>query len=64
MASSSSWSELMRDDRFAGAGELVDEFVDGNLRADIDALGRLVEDQDIRIRKQPARDDDLLLIAA
>src|SRR5450631_4527339 len=38
--------------------------MDGGLGADVDALGRLVEDDDARFGRQPLADDDLLLIAA
>ena len=45
-------------------GKLAHEFVDGGLRADVDALGRLVEDDDLRLGRQPLGDHDLLLVAA
>ena len=32
--------------------------------ADVDALRRLVEDEDLRLGRQPARQRDLLLVAA
>ena len=40
------------------------EVVDRGLRADVDALGRLVEQQDARLAAQPLRQHDLLLVAA
>ena len=45
-------------------GEFRDQAVDLGLRADVDAAGRLVEDQDARMGHQPAGDQHLLLIAA
>ena len=36
----------------------------GTARADVDPTGRLVEDEDARLRQQPAAQEDLLLIAA
>ena len=35
-----------------------------DLRSDVDTAGRLVEDQDFRVRHQPFRQHDLLLVAA
>ncbi|MNY19078.1 hypothetical protein D3C86_1524960 [compost metagenome] len=45
-------------------GEFTHERIDFRLRADIDAACRLVEDQHAHVMVQPARDDDLLLVAA
>ena len=45
-------------------GDVAQDRVDRGARADVDALGRLVEDQHLRLQQQPARDDDLLLHAA
>ena len=45
-------------------GQLEDQPLDLRLGADVDAPGRLVEDQDLRVRRQPAGEDDLLLVAA
>ena len=53
-----------QDDRLAGSGQPVDEAVDRDLGADVDALRRLVEDEEFRPGEQPAADDDLLLVAA
>ena len=44
--------------------EAHDNLADLRLGADIDALGRLVENQQLGVAGKPARDDDLLLIAA
>ena len=44
--------------------ELGHEAVHGGLGADVDALGRLVEDDHLGRRRQPFGDDDLLLVAA
>ena len=52
------------NDREAGLGELADEVVDGGLGADVDALGRLVQDDDLRPRGEPLGDHHLLLVAA
>ena len=52
------------DDGFAGVGERVDDLVDLVLRADVDAAGRLVEDENVRLGEQPLAEDDLLLVAA
>ena len=52
------------DDADAVAGELVDEAVDFGLGADIDAAGRLVEDQHLGLGLEQAREQHLLLIAA
>ena len=48
----------------AGRGQLVDQPVDRDLRADVDALSGLVEDENIRARVEPARNQKLLLVAA
>ena len=42
---------------------LINHAVDIGLGADIDALGRLVKDEDLRLLPKPPRDDDLLLVA-
>ena len=52
------------DDRHALLGQSVQELVDFNLGADIDAAGRLVQDEDLRVRIEPSRKEDLLLVAA
>ena len=52
------------DDPEAGRGQLRDDPVDLDLGPDVDAAGRLVEDQQPRLRGQPLGEDDLLLVAA
>ena len=52
------------DDPEAGRGELGDDPVDLDLGADVDAAGRLVEDEQARLGGQPLGQDDLLLVAA
>ena len=44
--------------------ELVDQPIDLRLGADVDAAGRLVEDEQHRLARQPAREHHLLLVAA
>ena len=46
------------------AGQLVHEFIDFFLRADIDAARRLVEQQQLRREAEPLAEHDLLLVAA
>src|SRR5215208_4224565 len=45
-------------------GELSHEIQDLCLGPDVDAAGRLVEDQEARVHAQPAGEKDLLLVAA
>ena len=52
------------DDGEAALGEIDDELVDFGFRADVDALGGLVEDENFGLRGEPAGQRDLLLIAA
>src|SRR5688500_10625331 len=52
-----------QDDSLAVSREPVDEPVDGDLGADVDALGRLVQDEELRSREKPSRDDDFLLVS-
>ena len=52
------------DHAFAGCGQLVDDGVDLVFGADVDAAGRLVEDQHLRIGEQPFAQHHLLLVAA
>ena len=52
------------DDRAAGGGDGVDELVDLDAGADVDAAGRLVQQQHAGAREHPAPEDDLLLVAA
>ena len=51
-------------DRHAAAGQLIHEFINLFLRADVDAAGRLVEHQQLGRQAQPLAQHDLLLIAA
>jgi len=51
------------DDREALLRQLLHQGVNLRLRADVDALGRLVQDEHLRLRGQPARQRHLLLIA-
>ena len=53
------------DQRAAAAGDkIADERVDLRLGRDIDALGRLIEQQHCDAARQPFRQDHLLLVAA
>ena len=45
-------------------GELLDDALDLRLGADVDAARRLVEDQQLRVHREPAREQHLLLVAA
>src|SRR5581483_4651270 len=58
--------DLRGDQKYAGSvgGELVDDLVDLVFGANVDAAGRLVQDDDARLAQKPLGDDDLLLIAA
>ena len=51
-------------DRKALFGELAHNAEDARARADIDADGRAVEEQDLRRGREPFRQDDPLLVAA
>ena len=62
--STSSSSEEMKTTASPSRGELGDLALDVGLRADVDAAGRLVEDEQLRGGRQPAREQDLLLVAA
>ena len=60
-------AEIMRDqDRRHAAllGELDDQVHDGLLRGDVEAGGRLVRDQELRIAGERQRDHDALAHAA
>ena len=46
------------------ARQVVDQLMDLDLGADVDAARRFVEDQHLGLRLQPLADDDLLLVAA
>jgi hypothetical protein len=51
--------------RSAGAGgEVLDERDDARFYRDVERGGRLVEDEQLRVRQQSHRDDDALLLAA
>ena len=50
------------EDGEAIAGKLGDQVVDGHAGPDVDARGRLAEDEQRRLTHQAARDDDLLLV--
>ena len=52
------------DNAHALIGQLAHQLVDLALRADVDAARRLIEDQNLRVGRQPFADDDLLLVAA
>jgi hypothetical protein len=52
------------EDRSAAVGEVPDEPIDLALRTDVDAAGRVVEQEDGRRDLEPLADDDLLLVAA
>ena len=60
---SGSSDEIIRIAR-PSRGQLAHQPVDLGLGADVDALRRLVEDQHARLRRQPAGQRDLLLVAA
>ena len=45
-------------------GELLDQRLDFNLGADVDAARRLVEDEQLGAGAKPTREQDLLLVAA
>ena len=53
-----------QEDGEAVGGERANQPVDLGLGADVDALRRLVEDEEARLRRQPAGERDLLLVAA
>ncbi len=52
------------EDGQAAPGQLAHEPVDLRLGSDVDALGRLVEDQHGRLGRQPAGQGHLLLVPA
>jgi len=52
------------DDGFAFGGQLLDQAVNLCLGAYVDSPGRLIEEEDLRTRRDPAGDDRLLLVAA
>jgi hypothetical protein len=52
------------DDRFTLCGEAFDQAVNLGFRSDVDSARRLVEQQDLAIRRNPTGDDRLLLVSA
>ena len=50
------------DDGHAPRGQLINELMHFNLRADIDATRRLIQDQHLWVRFQPLADHHFLLI--
>ncbi|MGW1654459.1 hypothetical protein [Streptomyces atratus] len=52
------------DDALPLAHEPLNDPVDLVLGTHVDAAGRLVEDQKVRVSEHPLRQDDLLLVAA
>lgn len=52
------------DERHALLAQALDEPDDFRMRPDVDAARRLVEDEQFRFGREPARQDGLLLIAA
>ena len=52
------------EDRDAAFGEPSHQLVNLRLGADVHALRGLIEDQDLRMRLEPAREGDLLLVAS
>ena len=50
--------------RAGPGGEVLDQRDDARLHRDVERGGRLVEDEQLRIRKKRHRDDDALLLAA
>ena len=53
-----------QEHRRARGGKLAHERIDLPLGADVDATGRIEAQQSIEAGRKPARDDDLLLVAA
>src|ERR1035437_697296 len=53
----------VEDHRGPGGGHLPDDAVDLGLRRDVDALGRVIKEDDCGLIEQPLRDDHLLLVA-
>ena len=66
IAHSHNFGEFRRNhhNRKAALGEIAHDAMAFRLRADVDTLRRLVEDQHFRLGGQPAADGDFLLIAA
>ena len=57
-------SEEIDNDGDARLGHLDQETVNFDFRADVDATGRFVDDQDLRPQRQPPRQNDFLLVSA
>ncbi len=53
-----------KNDALVQGSYFVNQVKQGDLRSDVNALGRLIEDKNIGPGKQPAGNDDLLLISA
>ena len=53
-----------QDDRKAALGEFGDDLENAGARADIDADGRRIENEQLRIGRQPFGDGNALLVAA
>ena len=53
-----------QDGRAEAAAQVADEIEDGRLDGHVEASGRLVHDQQLRLGHQRHRDDDALLLAA
>ena len=64
MPTSSSSSDETTSTPRPGLREVADDPVDLGLRRDVDAARRLVEQQHAALAQQPAREHDLLLVAA
>ena len=62
--STSSSSDEMNTQDMPSSARDEDELLDVGLGPDVDAAGRLVEDEQARARRQPAGEDHLLLVAA
>ena len=52
------------DDRDARGGEIAQERVDVHAGAGVDALGRVLDEEHLRVAEAPAGQQDLLLVAA
>src|SRR5581483_7113413 len=66
IAHADDFGQVARDQQHGEAvlREAADDLVDLALRADVDALRRLVEDQQPRPGREPPREGNLLLVAA
>ena len=52
------------EDGLAAVGQGLEQAVDFEFGADIDAAGGFVEEEDVAVAQQPFGDDDFLLVAA